>query len=297
MNFAVDGEAMRGDAPWTLSRPWDKYLVKRRDKSKSDSCAACLFEGRCSGVFEAYRRFHGTGELVPITMDRLRAIDPHRRFLALHLVPLLAAVARWQPPAPFARVTVTETGDAEATIVHTGEAPGDGLRLAVAHRPPGGGAGGFDVFSVHVLDAPADRALARLALRALWTELARGEHRVVHPLGDDAVPGPARTVAARLGRMREHAPFGALAWRDVLVTEGGRRAEASFEGPAGERATVWLSESNGRAAGGYRVDGGVGGVGGDLKGQRAPTAELVDGLRAIMSALGARAQEAVAARG
>src|SRR5262249_40691616 len=40
-----------------LSRPWDKYLVKRRDKMKPESCKACVFESRCSGVFEAYKHF------------------------------------------------------------------------------------------------------------------------------------------------------------------------------------------------------------------------------------------------
>jgi hypothetical protein len=84
--------------------------------------------------------------------------------------------------------------------------------------------------------------------------------------------------------MREHAPFGALRWQDVLVTEGGKRAEAIFEGPAGERATVWLLEANGRASGGYRLDG-------------APTPALVDGLRAVMGALGARRQEEARAPG
>jgi MoaA/NifB/PqqE/SkfB family radical SAM enzyme len=272
LTIAMDGEG-------ELSRPWDKYLMKRRDKSKPPSCRTCVFESRCSGVFEAYRHFHGTDELVPVTMERLRAIDPERRFLALHLRPLLATLARWEPPAPFARVTATETGDAEVTLVLTGATPEVGARLAVALRPPCRGEGSFDLFSVQVLDLPADRDVARATLRALWAELAAAGHPVVYPLGDDAAGGVARSVAARLGRLRERAPFGALVWQDVRVSEGGRRAEASFEGPAGERATVWLSEAGGRAAGGYRVDTGE------------PTVALVAGLRAIMEALQGRGGE------
>jgi MoaA/NifB/PqqE/SkfB family radical SAM enzyme len=268
LTIAVDG----GSA---LSKPWDKYLVKRRDKTKPDTCGACVFEGRCSGVFDAYRHFYGTDELVPVTPARLLEADPGRRFLALHLRPLLVEVARWAPPAPFARVTVTETGDAEATVALTGESPAEGLRLAVSLRPRSttAGAACFERFAVHVIDAPADRAVALAGLRALGAELAKGGDRVVHPLGDDALGGVSRSVGARIQRLRERAPFGALAWRDVVVSEGGRRAEASFEGPEGERATVWLAERDGRPAGGYRVDAG------------SPTPALVEGLRAIMEAL------------
>ncbi len=271
--IAVDGGS-------TLSKPWDKYLVKRRDKSKPDTCSACVFEGRCSGVFDAYRQFHGTEELVPVTPARLAEVDPKRRFLALHLRALLVEVARWTPPAPFARVTVTETGDAEATVALTGERPSDGLRLAVALRPrPAGGVGAFERFSVHVIDAPADRAAALAGLRALREVLAAGGDRIVHPIGDDAIGGVSRSVGARLARLRDRAPFGALAWRDVVVSEGGRRAEASFEGPAGERATVWLAEKDNKSIGGYRVDAAGEGA------QGAPTPALVEGLRAILDAL------------
>jgi MoaA/NifB/PqqE/SkfB family radical SAM enzyme len=266
LTIAVD----KGSA---LSKPWDKYLVKRRDKTKPDTCGACVFEGRCSGVFDAYRHFYGTEELVPITPERLLEFDPRRRFLALHLRPLLVEIAKWAPPAPFARVTVTETGDAEATIALTGPTPADGLRLAVALRPPPGGVASFERFAVHLLDAPADRAVALAGLRALRAALEGGGDRVIHPLGDDAIGGVSRSVGARIQRLRERAPFGVLAWRDVIVSEGGRRAEATFEGPAGERATVWLAERDGRPAGGYRVDAG------------SPTPALVEGLRAIMEAL------------
>jgi hypothetical protein len=97
-------------------------------------------------------------------------------------------------------------------------------------------------------------------------------------------------VAARLARLRAGAPFGALAFREVRVLEGGRRAEAAFIGPAGEAATVWLAENNGRAEGGYRV--GEGSAGARGMGPLAapsendgPTPALREGLRAVMEAL------------
>jgi MoaA/NifB/PqqE/SkfB family radical SAM enzyme len=179
LTVAVDGED-------DISQPWDKYEVKRRDKSKPATCKACVFEPRCSGVFDAYASFYGTEELVPISSARLREIDPDNR-----------------------------------------------LRLSSDPEP-------------------------RL------------------PSAPQSYAGLARTIAGRLARLRKAAPFGALVWREVIVSEAGARAEILFDGPAGERATVWLSETNGRAAGGYRVDDG------------GATAAVVEGLRAVMDALRVR---------
>jgi hypothetical protein len=148
---------------------------------------------------------------------------------------------------------------------------------------PSAGAALFDHFGVHVLHQQGDRAAALAALRAFGSALAEAGSRVLHPLGDDAIVPVARTIGARIVRLRERAPFGALAWRDVIVSEGGRRAEAIFDGPSGERATVWLSEQGGKPAGGYRVDAGE------------ATPALVEGLRAIMTALKPRLSAATTA--
>ena len=262
LTIAVDGQNK-------LSQPWDKYLTKRRDKVKPASCKACVFESRCSGVFEAYRHFYGTDELQPVTPEALAAIDGERRFLALHLRPFVARLGTFVP-APYAALTAIETGDAEVTLTLTGPSV-EPLRVALRH--PGEGAAGFDRCSLQVVSLPNDRALALAALRALCDALAKSGLRVVHPLGPDAVSALTRSVGARLARLRAAAPFGDLAWDSVALLEGGRRAEASFSGPAGERATVWLAEQGGRATGGYRVDAG------------APTPVLVDGLRAVISSL------------
>jgi MoaA/NifB/PqqE/SkfB family radical SAM enzyme len=263
LTIAVDGQN-------ELSRPWDKYLTKRRDKMKPASCKACVFESRCSGVFEAYRHFYGTDELTPVTPERLAVIDVERRFLALHLRPFLARLGgSGSVPAPYAQITAVETGDAEVTLTLSGAHE----PLVVSLRRPGGGVAGFDRCSLHVVALPKDRAIALAALRALGDALVKSGLRLVHPIGPDAVVPVARSVGARLGRLRAHAPFGELAWESVTIDGGGRRAEASFSGPAGERATVWLAEQGGRATGGYRVDAGE------------PTAALVEGLHGVMKAL------------
>ncbi|MEP7121090.1 MAG: radical SAM protein [Byssovorax sp.] len=267
LTIAVDGQNK-------LSQPWDKYLTKRRDKIKPASCKACVFESRCSGVFEAYRHFYGTDELVPVTPEALAAIDVERRFLALHLRPFVARLGT-AVPAPYATLTAVETGDAEVTLTLAG--PG-APPLRVALRHPGEGVAGFDQCSLQIASLPNDRALALRALSSLCDALVKAGLRVVHPLAADAVGLVSRSVGARLARLRAAAPFGELAWDRVEITERGRRAEASFTGPAGERATVWLAEQDGRATGGYRVDAG------------SPTPALVEGLRAVMAALRPRAE-------
>lgn len=277
LTIAVDNET-------TFSKPWDKYLTKRRDKAKPESCKACVFESRCSGVFEAYKHFYGTEELVPVTPERLREVDPTRRLLALHLRPVVAGLSRWTPPAPFEKAVITETGDNELTVTLSGVEP-----LVVALRPSREvGVGSFELMSLQVRSAPRDRGVALHALHALWDELARGGHRVLHPVGDDALGGLSRSVALRVGRLRASAPFGSLTFRDLRVLEAGRRAEAVFVGPDGEQATVWLAEQAGKAVGGYRIEGGE------------PSAALIEGLREVMGALrgreGARGEVGDAAR-
>jgi MoaA/NifB/PqqE/SkfB family radical SAM enzyme len=71
-----------------LSRPWDKYLVKRAGKVKTTSCRDCAFDRECSGVFDRYLEFHGPRELVPI-----RRIDPPREAIPERTPWMRAAIA------------------------------------------------------------------------------------------------------------------------------------------------------------------------------------------------------------
>jgi MoaA/NifB/PqqE/SkfB family radical SAM enzyme len=241
-----------------LSRPWNKYEVKRRDKIKPDSCRACVFDSRCNGVFETYVGFHGTGELVPVTHERLVALDPDRRFFALHLRPLLSELAGWD---------VVERGVEEAHLALAGQ-PSPVLAL---RRARAGAIACYGDVAVHRL-APVPPSAAA-AVEALHRTLA-AHLRPIHPLGEDALGRAAASVAVRLARLRAAAPFGALVWREVALSKGGARAELALEGPAGERATVWLEETGRRATGGYELPSGA-----------APGAAIAEGLRAVMAAV------------
>ncbi|MDC3960212.1 radical SAM protein [Polyangium jinanense] len=263
MTIAVDGEK-------TLSKPWDKYLVKRRDKSKPAGCATCVFDARCNGVFETYREMYGDEEFVPVTPERLVEADPSRKLFSVHARALVAqAFAGFVPPNPFSRVTLTELGERAVEVRLEGE---ESLVVTLRPRSEGEGIAATDWFSVGIVAAPADRAASRAGILAIGERLS-GHVTFVHPIGEDAALPLVRSVAARTQLLRRRAPFGALAWKDVRVLSEGRRAELGFEAPSGERAWVWLGETNGKPVGGYRV------------GEGQPSAEVIEGLRAVLGAL------------
>lgn len=78
-----DTVTVAADGQGNTQQGFDKYLDKRSDKGKPASCASCVFEGRCSGVFDKYRQFYGDGELVPVTASQLWETDRAGHHFAL----------------------------------------------------------------------------------------------------------------------------------------------------------------------------------------------------------------------
>lgn len=276
MTIAVDGEK-------TLSKPWDKYLVKRRDKSKPEACKQCVFDARCSGVFEKYRELYGDGEFNPVSAEKLAAVDPERALFSVHARAFVGRVFRdFIPPAPFGALELEEVGEKAVFVRLTGDEP---LHLELRPRAAGQGIGSFAWFSVWIVRAPKDPTLAWTGLSALRERLRMGAD-VIHPIAEDAVFPLGRSILARLALLRRRAPFGEVTWTDVRVFEGGKRVELRLEGPHKEEAWVWLGEKDGRPVGGYRVADG------------AVTEEVKAGLRTILNILapsddkGKRAQTA-----
>ena len=272
-----------------LSEAWDKYEVKRRDKLKLASCASCVFDGQCSGVFETYARHHGTEELSPITVARLAVLDPRQRLFVMHARPLVARLAGWTPPAPFAALTVHENSrDGEVTLRLGGAG---GAFAVVALRRGGEGAGGVaatDRFSLHLLDAHDGGAALVGLLRALMERLCAGDDVVVlHTVAEDAGfqgarggslgRGIDRRLAQCLGRLRAKAPFGALRWREVQVASEGREASVALEAPDGNTVTLALAVKGAGVTGGYRLARPAG----------AASTEIAGAVRAAMAALSA----------
>ncbi len=248
------------------ARPLDKYLTKRRDKRHLPGCSRCAFAPRCSGVFETYLRLYGDSGFTPVDLAALDRIDPDRQLLAPRW---RLSLLGWSPPAPWQMAALDERGDRE---LHVRLEAGHDARLTVALRPAGPGVASTDRTSLHVLDASGPPALLAPALAALWAQVSAGDE-VRHPLGDDALTPPVASVRARLGRLRERAPFASLRWTALRLSDHGTRATLSLVGPGGEQATLWLAEIDGRRRGGYQL-------------AAAPSDALIEGLRAAMSALG-----------
>jgi len=209
--IAIDGDDR-------LSRPWNKYLVKARDKVKPERCGDCVLNHRCSGVYETYARFFGLDELQPISAAALRDADVGGRLLGV-----------WAPALLDADVVVRS--DREIEVTRGG--------LTAVLRSDAHDHGRYGRFGVASLRGDGD---AR-PLAALLAEL----DAPVHPLG----PTPPPRLRAPLARLRRAAPFGSLRWRRVDVVDG--RVELTLEGD-GSTATFWIG-FDGRPRGGYRVDG------------------------------------------
>lgn len=280
-----------------LSEPWDKYLVKRRDKLKKESCRDCVFDDRCSGVFDTYRRFHGTDELVPITRARLPIVDPERRLFTLHARPLIDALRSIELPPGWAdrqvfvdsrdeRVLVTFTRSTSRDPGAGGGAQADAGFVRLELGPPGLGAASTDAFALRILDADALDRTALSLVRVVFQRLCEASGaRVRHGVGADAgYHGPARASLARrmdwrigrcLERLRSGAPFGALAWEDVDVTGDGRNASVMLRHPEGVGVTVAFGIEDERVRGKYVLD----------RPADPPPTSLVEGVRAAMAAL------------
>lgn len=267
-----------------LSEAWNKYEVKRRDKLKLSSCASCVFDSQCSGVFETYARHHGTDELVPVTVERLAVLDPAQRMFVLHVRPLVARLAGWRPPAPFTELAVHEDSREGAVVLRASGAGGAFAAVALRRRGAGGVAG-TDRFSLHLLDANDGGAAVVGLLRALLARLCGDDVVVLHPVAEDAgfrsARGAAlggaidRRLAQCLGRLRAKAPFGALRWRDVSVGSEGREAAVALDAPDGNTVTLVLAVKGAGVSGAYRL----------ARPPSANAAEIAGAVRDAMAAL------------
>jgi len=59
----------------TTQKGFNKYLDKRSDKVKRGSCADCVFDSKCGGVFEKYVEFYGDDEFQPVSTEQLWTLD------------------------------------------------------------------------------------------------------------------------------------------------------------------------------------------------------------------------------
>jgi len=224
---------------------------------------------------------------VPVTVERLVALDPKQRLFVMHVRPLVAGLAGWALPAPFTALAVHENSrDGEVVLRVTGAG---GAFATVALRRGGVGAGGVaatDRFSLHLLDAHDGGAAVVGLLRALMARLCEGDDAVMlHTVAEDAGFQSARgaalgrgvdwRLAQCLGRLRARAPFGALRWRDVRVASEGREASIALDTPDGNTVTLALAIKGAGVSGSYRLARPIEGA----------SPELIDAVRGAMAAL------------
>jgi hypothetical protein len=144
-NTAIDGDDR-------LSRPWDKYLVKRTDKIKTPRCASCAFDAKCSGVFDRYAGFHGATELVPIRLLEGTTLEAVTHSPRPWLRPALAAaLGRIRAAAPFGTLRWVEQrlSPERAELVlespPSGDTPGPRAVFFLDVRPAARPASGYRV--------------------------------------------------------------------------------------------------------------------------------------------------------
>jgi hypothetical protein len=245
-----------------------RYLARTSHKQKPDRCKACVFDARCTGVFEAYAERFGTDELRPVTPEALEALPTYRRLVALHLRSWLRAaldVAPW-----VSEIAVDEINLREVLLTLRARDGGE-LRLLFGDARTDGVAIS-DWCTVRVEKRTVDPEAALQALRTLWSRMERAGMRTRVPPGEDAVASLHPSVARRLQRLRDAAPFGELVWAETLVSGGGHRVEVVLGAP-GETATVWLAVDGKKATGGYTTSA------------KAPSSAVTEGLRAVLHEL------------
>ena len=150
---------------------YDKYERKTELKQKPAGCASCAFDPVCTGVFNEYAEKFGTGELVPVPIERLsrqRNAAPLFTLLARErLARLLAAGA----PPGFDRVAAAVPArDPEARLRYR-RPSGDEIAIAVRHAgAPGTPLLRGEVAALHVVGARLTAADLPL-LGWMWEQL------------------------------------------------------------------------------------------------------------------------------
>lgn len=233
--IAIDGDDR-------LSKPWNKYFIKRRDKTKTSACDECVMHDACSGVFESYADLHGLGELSPIRAKDLLRLDPERRLLARHLRPLTAALRKSSSAA--LKVRTREVGERDVQVMlSAGEAE---LTLRLGAEGPGR-------YEACCAEFIAGEGLVEDQEALLAHFHANFATLPIAPLGVESLSEMPRSVRARLEKLRRAAPFGPLTWRATRRHNGGVALVLKDGETAG--AELWLDDDDGRPLGGYAIEG------------------------------------------
>lgn len=255
-----------------LEAAWDKYEVKRLDKTHPPQCDRCLFKPRCNGLFELYQEFYGTDEPDPITLERLREVDSSMRFFSLHMGPRIEVLSARVAPAPWGapQIAIDEPGRHVGIQIEVESAGRGGRGVArVDLRPPGAQDPGgrapdlrSDRFDAWVaLGSATDPT--RGAAAAAWALAALTEQDVaVAQALDTAAIAERHMATGKLLRMAEalqaRSQIGRWRYRATVATPEGLDVEL-VQGDGAATLRVHLrrpEQTGGRTGMAYTFDGG-----------------------------------------
>lgn len=77
----------------------NKYAVHNTQRTHTERCSECAFVDRCAGVFKDYLRIYGEDEFQPVSLERLRALDPRQNNFTVLVAPFVARLAEAPPPS------------------------------------------------------------------------------------------------------------------------------------------------------------------------------------------------------
>ena len=122
----------------------DKYAVHRSQRQFTERCTKCAFKTKCTGVFGEYLTIYGDAEFQPVSMDRLRELDPGQNNFDLLVEPNLAPLLEAEPAAGWSRGEVFRDSHARRVEIHYKTATGGVVTLILL--PPDGNLGTELVF-------------------------------------------------------------------------------------------------------------------------------------------------------
>ncbi|MEM7155600.1 MAG: radical SAM protein [Myxococcota bacterium] len=77
----------------------NKYAVHNRQRTYTERCTECAFADRCSGVFKDYIQVYGDDEFQPVSLERLRSLDPDQNNFTVLVAPFVAELEKSTPPS------------------------------------------------------------------------------------------------------------------------------------------------------------------------------------------------------
>jgi sulfatase maturation enzyme AslB (radical SAM superfamily) len=76
----------------------NKYAVHNVQRTFTKACPRCVFADRCSGVFKDYIEVYGEDEFEPVSLERLRGLDPRQNNFTVLVAPFVALLVESPPP-------------------------------------------------------------------------------------------------------------------------------------------------------------------------------------------------------